>query len=95
MMVKPSHLDDPEQARFAWNRYRQLMAGMVLAALGTMVLGLAVVEATFGPDIGWLLLAISAAGIFLTVLLAAALMGLVFLSHGTGHDDAVEDPLDR
>jgi hypothetical protein len=34
----------------------------------------------------------SAGGIFFSVLLAAALMGLVFLSSGSGHDDKIEDP---
>ncbi len=32
-------------------------------------------------------------GVFLTVMMAAALMGLMFLSSGTGHDAQVEDPL--
>ena len=35
----------------------------------------------------------SALGIWLTIMLMAALMGLVFLSSGTGHDSAVIDPL--
>lgn len=32
-------------------------------------------------------------GIGASMMLMAALMGLVFLSHGTGHDDSIEDPL--
>lgn len=32
-------------------------------------------------------------GVFTTVMLAAALMGLMFLSSGTGHDDRIEDRL--
>jgi hypothetical protein len=28
------------------------------------------------------------------MLLTSALMGLVFLSHGTGHDEAIIDPLE-
>lgn len=35
----------------------------------------------------------TALGVGGTMLLATALMGLVFLSSGTGHDDAVVDPL--
>jgi len=35
----------------------------------------------------------TSAGVFLSVLLASALMGLVFLSSGTGHDDAIRDVL--
>lgn len=34
----------------------------------------------------------AALGIGFTMLLASALMGLVFLSSGTGHDEAVENP---
>ena len=37
----------------------------------------------------------AALGVFFSVLLGAALMGLVFLSSGTGHDEAVEDQLDQ
>lgn len=37
----------------------------------------------------------TALGVFFSVLLGAALMGLVFLSSGTGHDEAVEDQLDQ
>jgi hypothetical protein len=34
----------------------------------------------------------TAAGVGLSVMLGAALMGLVFLSSGSGHDEAIEDP---
>lgn len=37
----------------------------------------------------------AALGIGLTMLLMSALMGLVFLSSGTGHDDAIINPLDE
>lgn len=37
----------------------------------------------------------TALGIGFTMLLMAALMGLVFLSSGTGHDAAIDDPLDE
>ncbi|EHJ61382.1 hypothetical protein NSU_1678 [Novosphingobium pentaromativorans US6-1] len=36
----------------------------------------------------------TALGIGFTMLLASALMGLVFLSSGTGHDESIIDPLD-
>ena len=36
----------------------------------------------------------TALGISLTMLLMAALMGLAFLSSGTGHDDAIADLLE-
>lgn len=37
----------------------------------------------------------TALGVFFSVVLGAGLMGLVFLSSGTGHDEAVEDKLDQ
>ena len=40
----------------------------------------------------WVMMISTAGGIFFTVLLAAALMGLVFLSSGTGHDESIRDP---
>jgi uncharacterized membrane protein YbhN (UPF0104 family) len=36
----------------------------------------------------------TALGIGFAMMLMAALMGLVFLSSGTGHDDSIIDPLD-
>ena len=35
------------------------------------------------------------AGVGLSVMLGAALMGLVFLSSGSGHDEAIEDPFEN
>ena len=34
-------------------------------------------------------------GIGFTIMLTAALMGLVFLSSGTGHDESIIDPFDE
>lgn len=36
----------------------------------------------------------AALGIGATILITAALMGLVFLSSGTGHDEAIDDRVD-
>ena len=36
----------------------------------------------------------TAGAIFGAVMLTAALMGLVFLSSGSGHDEAIEDPFE-
>ena len=81
-------LDDPDYARFAWGRYKRLMLWMALVAV---FIGLGALHLAIGamPLLGTLFVA---GGIFFSVLLAAALMGLVFLSSGTGHDDKIEDP---
>jgi hypothetical protein len=91
MAAKPSKLDDPEYADFAWDRYRRLMWWMVLASTASVVLGLCGLYLIIG-DIPIHMMIATAGGIFFSVLLAAALMGLVFLSSGTGHDDAIDDP---
>ncbi|MBC9033084.1 hypothetical protein IAG41_11855 [Sphingomonas sp. JC676] len=85
-------LDDPEYAAFAWGRYRRILGWMALVSLLTV--GLA--ELALYWSMGELQIVTAIAtffGVFLTMMLAAALMGLMFLSSGTGHDEQVEDPL--
>lgn len=86
-----SALDDPDRAAYAWARYRRLMWWMALFSLTCVVVAFAFLYAQFGPLSIHLYLA-TAAGIAVSVMLAAALMGLVFLSNGTGHDEAIVDP---
>jgi hypothetical protein len=88
-----SALDDPDYADFAWARYRRLMWWMSLASLGAVIGGLGLLWLLAGP-VPWLMLLFTAIGIFASVLLAAALMGLVFLSSGTGHDESIVDPFE-
>lgn len=88
-----SALDDPDYAAFAWKRYRRLMAWMVLASLTATVGCLYLLGRLIGEIPIHMLIATSA-GVFISVLLASALMGLVFLSSGSGHDDAIRDPLE-
>lgn len=93
-MARPSPLDDPATAAHAWARYRRIMRLMMGVTVGVVVLALAVIW----REVGWVsphLFIAAALGIGLTMLLTSALMGLVFLSHGTGHDEAVDDPLEE
>lgn len=92
MVIPPSPLDDPGNAAHAWARYKRMMRI-------TGWITLAVIAAT----LAWLfrengfvsinLYIATALGIGGTIMLTVALMGLVFLSSGTGHDAAVVDPL--
>ncbi len=82
-------LDDPHYATFAWGRFRRIMAWMALAAILTVVAVLHYLRSQIGPLPLSLIIATSA-GIGLSVLLGTALMGLVFLSSGTGHDEDVD-----
>jgi len=84
-------LDDPDYARFAWARFRRIMGWMTLASALATFVGLEALRLAVGP-MPLLATVFSGGGIFFTVLLAATLMGLVFLSSGSGHDDKIEDP---
>jgi len=89
-MDAPQGLDDPDYAAFAWGRYRRILAGMALVALGVAILCVLILW----HWLGWLNFTVAFAtglGVFFTILLGAALMGLMFLSSGTGHDAQVED----
>lgn len=92
-MTRHSRLDEPEYSGFAWSRYWRLMRWMfaftmvvTIAALGTFYSQYGMISihfyiATAGAVIG-------------AIMLTAALMGLVFLSSGSGHDEAIEDPFE-
>ena len=89
-MAKRSPLDDARISAHAWARYKRLMKGM--AALTTTVVALtlgAFYWFTGGTSIHFFIA--TALGIGFMMMLTAALMGLVFLSSGTGHDESVAD----
>ena len=87
-------LDDPDQAHHAWGRFRAIMAWMVAAAGAASAATIMIMASIQGPIRIITMLAIMG-GVGGSVLLAGALMGLVFLSSGTGHDEDVEryDPM--
>jgi hypothetical protein len=87
-----SPLDIPANAAFAWARYRRLMgwmAGFTSAVVLACLMLLHRIEALISPHF----YVATALGIGMAMMLTAALMGLVFLSSGTGHDEAIADPL--
>ncbi|KAK0349300.1 hypothetical protein LTR94_033699 [Friedmanniomyces endolithicus] len=89
MQPPPSGLDDPEQAAFAWARFRTIMAWMTLAAAIAVAGAMIALAEIYGPLNGVTMLGVIG-GIGGTVMLTGALMGLVFLSSGTGHDEDVD-----
>ncbi len=93
-MIPPSPLDDPANSAHAWARYWRIMRAMSLLTLGVVIAALALLYLRNGPVSIHLYIA-AALGIGLTMLLGAALMGLVFLSSGTGHDEAIADLLEE
>lgn len=93
-MTKRSQLDDPDGARFAWNRYWRLMRWMAGGATVAVLVAFAYLAfSEDSPYVSIHMYIATAAGVFFSVLLAAALMGLVFLSSGTGHDESIDDRL--
>lgn len=90
-MVPRSPLDDPEHAAHAWARFRRLMRFMFMVTVATVIVALALVYKTNGMVSIHLFIA-TAVGIGFAMLMMSALMGLVFLSSGTGHDASVIDP---
>ncbi|WP_115367729.1 hypothetical protein [Alteripontixanthobacter maritimus] len=88
---KKSPLDDPEQAAFAWARYRRLMAFMMFVTV-SVVAGAMYLLWRENGDVSVHLYIATALGIGFAMLLTSALMGLVFLSNGTGHDASIHDP---
>lgn len=91
-MAQPSPLDDPANARNAWARYRRLMRWMGLLSLATAIVGTIALRWTVGETVTAHMMIATGAGMGGAVMLTAALMGLVFLSSGTGHDESIEDP---
>lgn len=86
---QPRGLDDPDYASFAWARFRDLVAWMIAAAMICSALTIAVMAQIQGPLRVVTMLAVLG-GVGGSVVMAGALMGLVFLSSGTGHDEDVD-----
>jgi len=94
-MVKRSPLDNRDTSNVAWARYRQLMKGMAIVSLLAVVGALGWLRFSMGEALTIHMIIATAAGVGLSVMLGAALMGLVFLSSGSGHDESIEDPFEN
>jgi len=88
MSNDPPGLDDPAYAAFAWRRYRRLLAWMLVPTTITVGLAIRALEIWYGP-LSLVAILASIGGFGGSIMMTAALMGLIFLSSGTGHDDAV------
>ncbi|MEA3047162.1 MAG: hypothetical protein QOJ53_1494 [Sphingomonadales bacterium] len=75
-----------ERAALAWARYRRTMKWMALVAIVCVLLSLIYLK-SFGDPVPIHMVIATAAGVGLTVLVGTGLMGLVFLSSRSGHDD--------
>ncbi len=86
-MANRSPLDDPHTAAHAWARYRRLMRLMFGVTTGVVIIAMALLYKEVGLVSVHFYIA-TALGISAAMLLMSALMGLVFLSSSSGHDDA-------
>ncbi len=89
-MIQKSPLDDPANAAHAWKRYRCLMLRM-LGMTGAVVALILLLLYQQGGGVSVHFYIAVGLGVGFSMLLMSALMGLVFLSNGTGHDASVDN----
>jgi hypothetical protein len=92
-MARKSPLEDPKNAAYAWARYRRIMRMMLALTVGIVAAAFAVIYFS-GANVSIHFYIAVALGLGFTMMLTASLMGLIFLSSGTGHDEAVDDSRD-
>ena len=88
MPIPPHGLDDPRQRAHAWKRFRSILLWMTLGGAVAAAVITWWITFTYGA-LTWVGTVASFFGVWLTMIMAAALMGLVFMSSGSGHDDTV------
>jgi len=82
-------LDDPAQARFAWARFRRILRWVTLVGIVAAFIAVWLVGRAYG-ELGWIATFATFGGVIGSVAMAGALMGLAFMSSGTGHDEAAD-----
>ena len=97
MASMPQHDPVPtslERTAIAWARYKRLMRWMALAAVTAVLLALIYLKSSGGPVPLPMMIA-TIAGVGFSVLLGTALMGLVYFSNNSGHDEAANQGHDE
>jgi len=89
-----SPLDNPDIAAVAWRRFKRFMWFMGLVTAVVVIAAVVYLYLENGMVSVHLYIA-AALGIGFAMLLMSALMGLVFLSSGTGHDEAIGDRVEK
>jgi hypothetical protein len=85
-----SPLDNPEIAAIAWSRYKRLLKRWSLVTLAVCAVVIAYLAYEFGLPSIHLYIA-TVLGIAGVIMLTVALMALLFLSSGTGHDESIDE----
>ena len=89
-MTRHSPLDDPEIAAHAWARFKRLMRWMFGLTLLVVLVFMALLYSR-AEAISIHFYIATGLGVGFATMLMSVLMGLVFLSSGTGHDESVAD----
>jgi peptidoglycan/LPS O-acetylase OafA/YrhL len=89
-----SATSDPARSAEAWRRYRRLLKIMLGVTAAAIAAAFAFLHAT-GSPMPWPFLLAVAIAIAGSLMLAAALMGLVFLSSTIGADENAHTPPDQ
>jgi hypothetical protein len=84
-LLLPPEQRSPERLSM-WARYKKLMKWMGLAAIVSVLLALIYLK-SFGDPVPLHMQIATILGVGLTVLVGTGLMGLVFLSSRSGHDE--------
>jgi membrane protease YdiL (CAAX protease family) len=85
--VPPRREADVQRTAIAWQRYKRLMSWMAIAAVAAVLLALIYLKSS-GLEVPIHMMIATIAGVGFSVLLGTALMGLVYFSNNSGHDDA-------
>jgi hypothetical protein len=80
---------DYGRAAAAWKRYWVIMRWMALLSVVTVLLSLIYLKSSGEPVPIHMMIA-TAAGVGLTILVGSGLMGLLFVSNRSGHDDEAD-----
>ena len=83
--IPPRSPADDDRAAGEWQRYRAMMKWMLLAS--AIAVGLSLFYLSWFEELRLHMVIATIAGVGLTVLVGTGLMGLVFLSIRSGHDD--------
>lgn len=92
--MKPDLEAPNDNTSRAWRRYRRIFGIVAAVALLSAVVAVLALYLSIGEFQLHASIAM-AIGIGFSVLLGGALMGLIFLSSGTGHDERSRDATDR
>lgn len=89
-MTHHSPLDDPKIAAHAWARFKRLMRWMFGVTVLVVLVFMTLLYSRAEPISIHFYIA-TALGVGFATMLMSVLMGLVFLSSGTGHDESVAE----